>query len=143
MIVDDVVRSCARLVVVGGCGLSSPPRVCMCASFLDSRVLTCDIAGENPTTEPGSLRFLACWPATLPVAGQSGLTSSRLVESSATVGSQLLLLCLVDEQGHPRPLLHHLDQQGAQAALRRRLFVRIKQQEFERKHGVRPVLPGV
>ena len=90
-----------------------PPTGLACAFpfFLDSRVPTCDMTGENPMTSSGCCWFLACCPAILPVAGQSGVTSSLLVKSHATVGSELLLLGLVDEERHPHTLLHHLDQQ--------------------------------
>ena len=70
---------------------------CALPFFLNSRVLTCDITGENPTTSSGCFWFLVRWPATLPIAGQSSLTSSLLVKTM--VGRQLLLLGLVDEQG--------------------------------------------
>jgi hypothetical protein len=75
------------------------PTGCACAFpfLLDSRVLTCDITGENPPTSSGCCWFLVRWPATLSVAGQPGLTPSLLVEFCTAVGRQLLLLGLVDE----------------------------------------------
>src|SRR5216683_909106 len=61
------------------------PTGCACAFpfFLDTKVLTCDITGENPSTSSGCLWLLARWPATLSVAGQSGLTSSLQVITHA------------------------------------------------------------
>jgi hypothetical protein len=82
---------------------------CAFPFLLDSRVLTCDMTGEHPPTSSGCCWLLVRWPATLSVAGQSSLTSSLLVTLRATVGRQLLLLGLVDEQGHSRTLLQHLD----------------------------------
>ena len=98
----------------------------MCASFLDNRVPTCDMTGENPTTKPGCCWLLARWPTILSIAGQSGLFLSLLVAFRTAVGRQLLLLVLVDEQRHPHTLLQHLDQQGVLALPKRLLLVCIK-----------------